>query len=70
MALDEILTSDLDCITITSNFRDDHILDYPGCQWFFSLRAMDGIGEEKPLVQAFENLTSMPCLIDIKKPVM
>ena len=27
----------------------------------------DGIGEEKPLVQAFDNLTSMHRLIDIEK---
>ena len=27
----------------------------------------DGIGEEKPLVQALDNLTSMTLLIDIEK---
>ena len=32
-----------------------------------SLFQSDGIGEEKPLVQAFENLTSMPHLTDIEK---
>ena len=31
------------------------------------LSQSNGIGEEKPLVQAFENLTSMPRLIDIEK---
>ena len=36
---------------------------YPGCQRFSS--QSDGIGEEKPLVQAVENLSSMPRLIDI-----
>ena len=31
------------------------------------LSQSDGIGEEKPLVQAFDNLTSMHRLIDIEK---
>ena len=31
------------------------------------LSQSDGIGEKKPLVQAFDNLTSMPRLIDIEK---